>query len=281
MVISNEELEGMIYSNPLILLSFKDKDIIDRVNNYLPYSTGIEIECSPKDIYVNNINSKSIEFTTIPNIMSVDIDTYEQRFRIPNGIVGLICLYNISIQLKNYFELNLGSGLHYHNDCTDCYSDSFLSSIIKHEQYILKDLDSWNYLGTYNKRGISIPNYYTGNWLRNNNLNTLEYRIGEMTFDYSLLASRIIHTNNITRYLKDNYDVELNKKITYIEPNIKELFSYSKTINFDTQNYSHKIVNLLNKEIEKSKKIDEGTIEDMDSIRSMINNRTVLVNNKN
>ena len=82
------------------------------------YSTGFEIECSCKE----DVNFKA--FRNIPNIIEADVNTCnEQRFRIPNGIEGLQCLFNISIVLKKEALLNPGSGIHYHIDCTDYYDE--------------------------------------------------------------------------------------------------------------------------------------------------------------
>lgn len=102
------KLEEMIYTCPQVLLKFTDKNprLLEYINDYLPYSVGIEIECnsefSDDDIYE--------VFSKIPDIMDISGGDYEVRFRIPNGLKGLICLYNICIELPKYFTLNKGSG---------------------------------------------------------------------------------------------------------------------------------------------------------------------------
>ena len=86
-------------------------------NSYLPYSTGVEIECTSKDNI--SLSAARLGFNNIPNIIEVDIDYREQRFRIPKGISGAICLYEICEKLKLMCMLNMGSGIHYHIDCRD------------------------------------------------------------------------------------------------------------------------------------------------------------------
>ena len=64
---------------------------------------------------------------------------------------------------------------------------------------MLKALKSWNYKGSYNTWTIS--NYRTAIRIPTEH-STIEYRIGEMSFDYELIIKRIIHCQNITRRLK-------------------------------------------------------------------------------
>ncbi len=188
-------IEEIIYKSPLSLLSIKDKETIDLIREYLPYSTGFEIECSVGTLYDKEA------FLAIPNILNADTGGGEQRFRIPYGIKGLVCLYNISTQLKLNCELNSGSGIHYHIDMSNYFSFLNLDYIKSQEGYILKELESWNYLGTYNPKEVRFTK---GGWagFRSNHL-TLEIRIGEMTFDYELLVKRIIHCNNIVRTINE------------------------------------------------------------------------------
>src|SRR5690606_2245349 len=83
-------------------------------------------------------------FRNIPDIISVDNDNWEQRYRIPNGLKGIICLYHISKQLKLNSLLNPKSSVHYHVDCTDCYSE--IANIVRKStniEYILSELDTW------------------------------------------------------------------------------------------------------------------------------------------
>ena len=179
-----------------IALDRDNPDVIKVSNYYLPFSTGFEIECFKQEGY-NEYN-----FTSIPNIIEVINDNSEQRYRIPSGIDGFICLYEICKQLRlNSYENPL-SGIHYHIDCTDFYEDlsnDFINEIV---EGLLIKLDSWNYKGTYNRRGFSGSNI-GGQWVRKQLFfKTLEFRIGEMTFDYSLMFKRITHLQEIVKDLK-------------------------------------------------------------------------------
>lgn len=171
-------------------------------NSYLPYSTGIEIECHVKRI-ADTSDLLNDHFRSISNIMDVNIDYGEQRFRIPKGVSGAICLYEICENLKLYSALNMGSGIHYHIDCSDITEDAFQKLMCLHcmnpDSFILKALKSWGYTGKYNSWQVSG---YKEAVRFHENYKTVEVRIGEMTFDYELMMKRILHCQNIVRKLK-------------------------------------------------------------------------------
>lgn len=184
-------IDSVISSVP-IALDVKDKAVKKVGKFYLPFSTGFEIECDKSDKFdVKN-------FEDIVDIMDVNCDSHEQRFRIPKGIKGLNCLYKISQQLKINSLLNPNSGIHYHVDFTK-YFHLLNDEVIKdNKEWILNELDSWNYKGNYNSRNITK----LFSWVRiQPTFKTLEFRIGEMTFDYSLLFKRITHCNAIVKKL--------------------------------------------------------------------------------
>jgi hypothetical protein len=195
-----ENLRLLVKTNPLALSTIKDKSLLRVANSYLPYDTGIEIECSyKKGFYAESIKA----FKNIPHIKAVDCDGSEQRFRIPKGINGLICLYHLSLALKKYSNLNPDSGIHYHIDCTDISLKRYCIIANRHtmspDTFILKALKSWGYTGTYNSWQVSRQKTAVRFHAR---YQTIEFRIGEMTFDYELLIKRIINCQNITRKLK-------------------------------------------------------------------------------
>lgn len=163
---------------------------------YLPYITGFEIECcTQKDIPVSVFND-------IPYLLANESERDELKFKIPNGLKGLHCLSHISIFLKKYALLNPNSGIHYHIDCTDIWDLFTYSFIDKEANFILSELDTWDYKGTYNGRKSEFSS--ARNWTRfKDYTKTMEFRIGEMTFDYELLFKRITHCNSIVRTLKD------------------------------------------------------------------------------
>lgn len=198
-----EESINDIISKVPIALNCNRPEVIRAGEYFLPYSTGFEIECDKLPEY----NKEA--FTSIPNILEVrggDYKNDEQRFRIPNGIKGLNCLYNISQQLKLNSALNLGSGIHYHIDCTDIFDKITDEDIKEYKDIILARLDQWDYRGTYNDRNVARHRC----WVRvHSSYKTFEFRIGEMTFEYDLLFKRIVDANDIVRDFK-NY---MHKKI--------------------------------------------------------------------
>jgi hypothetical protein len=195
---SYQVLREMIFHSPLALTSLTDNHLIKVANSYLPYSTGIEVECAwlnPNIMEYTDISPRCI----IPNLMQSNHDNCEKRFRIPSGIKGMICLYNISEWLKENCGLNEQSGIHYHID-TGNYISDFIHFDIKGHHWMLDSLDSWGYKGHYNSRAIS--NTKTTWVALRQTKGTLEFRLGEMTFEYDLLIKRIIHCQNLTRKFK-------------------------------------------------------------------------------
>ena len=208
----NISIDTILKTIPLAL-DVEDKIVQKLALFYFPYSVGFEIETITENIRI---------FDEIPYLIENKSSISELRFRIPNGIKGIQCLFNISIYLKKYTELNPESGIHYHIDCTDVY-DLFTPDFINnHSDYILTELDKWEYKGTYNPRKCVFSS--SRNWVRfKDTLKTMEIRIGEMTFDYELLFERIRHCNEIVRTLKDKLLVPVVTK--YDKHKAKEIVS--------------------------------------------------------
>jgi hypothetical protein len=178
---------------------------------YLPEDTGIEIEINP---YENGFNSSTLqEIFYGKGCVDSSFDHKEARFRIPSGEEGMIVLYKICLFLKQYMKLNMMSGIHYHTSAPfltlTLNTKSILPSgdmIVYSEvgknypyRWALDELATWGYTGTYNTKGISVELKRTWINLRPSCFNTIEYRIGEMTFDYELMIKRIIHCHSITK----------------------------------------------------------------------------------
>jgi len=190
-------IRTLIKENPYPLLKLKGTKFESIINNYLPFKTGIEFECSPKNEDYTEAYNK---FKNIPNIISIHLDNDEQRFQIPPGLNGMICLYEICELLKEYYGLNPLSGIHYHIDFTKYFSKVDNSFINKNNNWILNALKSWDYTGTYNswkcsfnKTAVKFHGQYK----------TIEFRIGKMTFDYDHIITKIINCQNITRRLSN------------------------------------------------------------------------------
>lgn len=219
-------IEDTIFTNPLPLLAIKNPKLVERINQYLPYSSAFEVECRKQPSF--DITT----FEEIPDIMSVNCGNGEQRFRVPSGLKGLVCLYHISEQLKLNSELNPESGIHYHVDCTDCWDLINARLVSENAKWILEELDTWSPEYTTRGRGIcgfsgdkdlmcKIP---YGGWLRFNSLKTMEFRVGEMTFDYSILAKRMIHCNEIVRKFKFSMREGIHKlELEQLQQKLKDL----------------------------------------------------------
>lgn len=164
----------------------------------LPTDTGIEIECD------QNVSYNAAIFEKIPGMVSVQSDAYEQRYRISSGIEGFLACYELSKMLTKHSLLNYGSGIHYHIGIGNFINVLNNTVLYENEQWILAELDTWTYRGRYNARTIQMTGH---NWIRFQvEFQTMEIRIGEMTFDYQLLMKRILHGHEIARRLKVRYE---------------------------------------------------------------------------
>lgn len=214
-----------VRQSPSLLLSMP-QSLQEEAAKMLPYSTGIEVEATFSEETTNKwnrgesslggkiINLEAVEqeaLRNIPYLMTCDFDQNEQRFRIPAGIKGLICLEHISNWMKEHMELNMASGIHYHIDFSEMdffniadSSERFtkVEGIAANSQWMLKPLKSWNYTGSFNSWTVS---YMKTAVKFHTDYKTVEFRIGEMTFDYSLMIKRILNLQNICRKFKTDY----------------------------------------------------------------------------
>lgn len=190
--------EALLISPELVESHDKRFDIS---NELIPYSTGFEIEC---------IVNKQEPFRNINNLVDFSYsEGGEVRFRIKKGFEGFQTLFEISKNLNNHAHLNPESGIHYHIDFTDIWNND-TTEIIKdcidfNKEWILNELESWNYTGSYNRRDIT---FYGHTWIRFNSLGTMEFRLGNMTFDYKELCNKIIHANSIAKRFKKYYHIK-------------------------------------------------------------------------
>ena len=187
----------LLYKSPLEF-SIKEQSEAEKL---WPYSVGIEIECDKAFDYREEI------FKAIPDMMDVNTDDSEQRYRLPNGMKGMICLWNLCDELVKHSLLNLESGIHYHIDFTDSYYEVVQNLTEDDIKFMLTELDTWGYKGNYNSRGVSVTGY-NYNWIRfQDSFKTMECRIGEMTFHYHLLLKRILHLQSISMIIKERCTV--------------------------------------------------------------------------
>lgn len=178
--------------------------------NMMPYSVGIEIEARlNSQIGMSLGDWDNYLKRKIPSLMDIYFRSAETSFRIPKGISGMQTLYLMLDEFKTHWGLNNQSGIHYHIDCTEFknevtgqLSQKFINFVLQ-QKWVLNALDSWKYKGSYNKRDIGMCKEY---WVYpRRSFCTLEFRIGEMSFDYSLIIKRILHLQNIVRKLKADY----------------------------------------------------------------------------
>ena len=83
---NQESINSILKSCPIVLDS-NDNDVIELGLYYLPYSTGFEIECSPKEIYIKG------NYELLGLHYPYELTSSEQRFRVQNGISGLNLKY--------------------------------------------------------------------------------------------------------------------------------------------------------------------------------------------
>lgn len=209
-----------IYHNPhgLPHLSGKLRSIAD---SYLPYKTGIEIECRQKRYGLLRDLVKEKENDYYFHLVDLASEEYEQKFQIPCNTHGYITLYETLEIFKKSCFLNPKSGIHYHIDlgqhvssfgkkypifsATPGYDPQFQIFLLqKGFMFILSELEKWGYKGSYNSKKVSP--YKGPNWVNfRSDYQTIEIRIGEMTFDYSLMIKRILHCQAIVKKLLTDY----------------------------------------------------------------------------
>lgn len=250
-----EILENAVRNAPLSLLALKDSESISYVNDFLPYSVGFEIETDLQD------DSNTNDFHNIPDIMYVGVDMWEQRFRIPNGIAGLLCLYNITVQLRKNLKLNHEAAIHYHIDMTDCF-DQITDQFIKdNNDWMIEEVSTW---GDNLDHDRSKKCSRERAWIRYaNEHKTLEIRLGEMSFDYSVIINRMIHACSIVKRLKDKLQADA---IVYSFFDPQRVIDYIKSIN--NESYILSGIDDLEDEL---RKISKGIKDDPDFTPEMFN----------
>lgn len=203
-----------VNSLPLLLDTLPEKQqlIVDR---QFPYSFGIEWEINTSNIpmlYPESMLHLSLplKFSRYTNIYRIDQNETEFRQRFWPGKHGLLQLYWVCEFLKKTSHPNPLSGLHYHIDCTDV--DDFLrfTTFCETQDWVLDALISWGYTGTYNKWTISM---YKNAVRMHHGYDTIEFRIGEMSFDYSLIVKRVKHCQAIVQRLKYLYKKKYSRTI--------------------------------------------------------------------
>lgn len=213
-----KKIKELLYSNPNLLLSLPLGEAVGR--KCLPFSLGFEFECHQGENYDLGV------FKSIPNIMAVSVGGTEQRYRIPSGLKGLICLFDIANNMKIYSLLNEQSGIHIHVNFTDCdkpVTDSFLEEI---SPWLLSELDQYDeHPDGYNKRKIGRTKC---NWVKAcTGYGTWEFRVFRQTFEYSRLLDYAIHLSELAVEIKTRLGMEFfaerDPEITKLQKLLKNL----------------------------------------------------------
>ncbi len=182
--------ETLMVSPELLLRT----DAIQQYLEYLwPKDAAIEIECPQQGDY------RVEPFLTIGLVECLSTSR-EQRYRFPPGLDGAISLYKLCQLLPQYLYSNDWGGIHYHTDMRPVWNEAYTEAIrSENKRWILAELDTWNYDGGYNSREVGKGT----NWCKFNDLQTMEIRMGEMTFDYSLILKRILHCQSIGKRIRE------------------------------------------------------------------------------
>lgn len=194
-----------------------------KLDSLIPYSVGIEVETCLNNSNTN-VNDLMKKFRSEnPNTIDLTFDNYEQKIRIPAGLEGAKCLYNFCNYLYEYYSFNLASGIHYHIDFSEVKDFINEQEIKDNSEWILKELDSWGYQGSYNKRFCVLN--AKGNWVNfRSGFKTMEIRIGNMSFDYETHITRILHAQEIAFRLKNTlYLSESQKKLVSLRSELRAL----------------------------------------------------------
>lgn len=266
-----KEIEELVIRAPLLLTSIKDKNIISLIeDNYLSFSIGLEFETFVKDSYKMEI------FENIPGLIRTSIDSEEQRYRIPSGINGLICLYLLCREIKNHCELDTESAIHYHIDMSQIFKDVVYknqeSFIHDNKEWILNEFDTWGKdVDNYNRR-IAVNNRCWINF--QSQFNTMEVRIGEMTFDYEIIIKRILHCCAIVRQIYKIYEKQLI--VCSYSPiiTIEEILQYN-SFSSNFINSKNSLLELL-KDFEDKEEIAQEFISKQE-IKNIVNQRVVKI----
>ena len=219
-------VKGLVMTNPLPLMSEDRLDyakgitdnLVRYINSIFTRDIGIEIEAILKDEY--SIFDFHEAWNNANLVCSENSDSDEIRIRLNfyNNSISkcLIDLYLGLEIIKKYYKLNILSGIHYHVDCPEiflnCNLYGYFNTVSDQHKWVFKALSSWNYdeVKGSNARQISIDKWSQVRIHRC--YKTLEYRIGEMTFDYSLILKRIVHVTNITNKIVRIYDNDDKRK---------------------------------------------------------------------
>lgn len=137
--------------------------------------------------------------------------------------------------------------IHYHTDLTKYWDELInVDFITKNNDWIIEELKTWNTAKEYNHNCVCRLNSRC--WCQfQSSKKTMEVRIGEMTFDYSIISKRAIHCNSIVRKLvkenKKEYLITIKDKLAQLNNELLEL-KQEQDLNKDIQIMKNRIIKI-------------------------------------
>ena len=192
----------------------------------LPLRSSIEIECISSlkiNCSISNYSLLKKGVIDLDDDNNTCINEYcEHRISICDYKQAL-GLYNILKEMKKYCKLNPISGTHIHIDyssilCSLSITDTDSFYHILRDEFD-KELDTVyqifgsKYNGVFNRKITRIN--YKGSWISiRTNLRSIEYRIGDCTFEYNEIIKQMIDLNKLTiKVFKRAKTIYMKKKI--------------------------------------------------------------------
>jgi hypothetical protein len=227
--------EAMIVYNDKYKYTVTEKELNDICLEIMPFSIGLEVEAFFSADGYSDSKRVRCEIEKLLNGLAVDkiimayrCHTSETSVRFHKGLKGLQGIQEFSKILMEYYLWNNLAGTHFHVDFTDCpesvklgkgynkspYFEAFKeydievesednkSNIVSKtvENFILEELDLWEYSGTYNQR-VFLP--FKGGWCcYRQYVETMEVRCGNMFFTYHDLIEKVNHLGYIFTVVK-------------------------------------------------------------------------------
>lgn len=226
----------------LIPMYIKDKSFDPKITygimkKMLPLRFSIEFECL--GAIEPNRKISSINLANKYKVYSLNRDyccntntPFEERNDLNEhrvsilGFKQLAGLYQVLEVMKNNCIDCKGSGIHIHIDISpfyypttkkrNWYGDDFylkLQQVLIQNSYLDKvhEIFGNKYYGTYNRKTCSINE--KGRWINiRTNYDTIEFRIGNLTFDYTELIDIVIKLQSLVK--KVNREINNKNKIT-------------------------------------------------------------------
>jgi hypothetical protein len=245
-----QKIDYAIWHKPTLLPTLvEDKSIkrgllMSRLNRIIPHRVGIEFELIGD--FMRNYSKVHKELKSNDQVknhfnvldFSEDWFNYTSRGQMNevrvsiNNSFQLKGLYKILQCLKEYCEIPIGGGIHIHIDISQ-YSNIENNNILAN--YIGNRLDDVQdifpvYTGTYNKRIVGI--HQKGTWVNISILNSIEFRIAPLTFEYNELLTWIVKCNKfVSKAIKDCHlkrSTQSKRETRYsLDYSVRDLYSSS------------------------------------------------------